>query len=327
MTQRSAQESDLILTDEIDAPIGVVGQHEHIADAAKHRRVPDQQRPRRQRHALPPRDGLVAVARRRLHRRCPPRRTRAARMQRLPEQALDLLIVRRRRLALCDRNRERDRRQRAERHLARVERRPLRTAWRLRAARADRDRVIDLPRDLQILARTAADPLKAAGQRPGQVVIPRRRRGRAVQRCTEDEVSRKERELGIVHQRREPRVAQQLEHCGHSCRAVTAAVDVRRLHLRRLRPRRHGWERRERADRDARLRRRTRSRARASTLARGLGLLRLTAAALAGGRIVVAWTHIITPIALSRFLFAINTICRAAPIGALAIPPVLRYTA
>ena len=62
----------------------------------------------------------------------------------------------------------------------------------------------------------------------------------------------------------------------------------------------------------------------ASALARSLR--RLTAAALAGGRIVVAWTHIITPIALSRFLFAINTICRAAPIGALAIPPVLRYT-
>ena len=61
-----------------------------------------------------------------------------------------------------------------------------------------------------------------------------------------------------------------------------------------------------------------------SALARGLR--RLTAAALAGGRIVVAWTHIITPIALSRFLFAINTICRAAPIGALAIPPFLRYT-
>ncbi len=38
-----------------------------------------------------------------------------------------------------------------------------------------------------------------------------------------------------------------------------------------------------------------------------------TRSGLAGRRIVVAWTHIITPIALSRFLFAINTICRAAP--------------
>ena len=320
----SAQKADLILADEIDAAAGVVGQHEHIADTAKHRRIPDQQRSCRQRHALPPRDGLVAVARRRLHRRRPPRRVWAARMQRLPEQALELVVIGGRRLALRRRDRERDRRQRAERHLARIERRALRAARRLCAARADRDRVVDLPRDLQILARTAADPLKAAGQRAGQVVIPCRRRGRAVQRCTEDEVSREERKLGIVHQRRDPRVAQQLEHRGHTGRAVTPAVDVRRLHLRRTRPRRHGREWRERADRDAGLRRRARGRDGASALARSLR--RLTAAALAGGRIVVAWTHIITPIALSRFLFAINTICRAAPIGALAIPPVLRYT-
>ena len=320
----SAQKADLILADEIDAAAGVVGQHEHITDAAEHRRVPDQERTCRQRHGLPACNGLVAVARRGLHRRRAPRRARTARMQRLPEQALELVVIRRRRLALRRRDRERHRRQRAERHFARVERGAFCAARRLRAARADRDRVVDLPRNLQILTRAAADALKAAGQRAGQVVIPCRRRGRAVQRCTEDEVSREEGELRIVHQRRDPGIAQQLEHRGHTCRAVTPAVDVRRLHLRRTRPRRHGREWRERADRDAGLRRRARGRTGASALARGLR--RLTAAALAGGRIVVAWTHIITPIALSRFLFAINTICRAAPIGALAIPPVLRYT-
>ena len=140
-------------------------------------------------------------------------------MQRLPQQALELGI--RFVLRLGRRDRKRHRRQRTHRHRTGRKSRTRRAAA---VCRADRNRIVDLPADLQIITCTGLDADKLARKRSCEIVVGGRRRVRAIQGRAENEIGRKKCELAVIHKRGKTRVAQQLQSAQHPCRAAAAAA-------------------------------------------------------------------------------------------------------
>mgnify|MGYP006911244726 FL=1 len=172
----SSGEADRILADVVDSAVGVVCQHQHLADASEHRRIRNQQRSCRDGHGASAGEaGVRAVAGRGLHDGSSIGKRRTTRMQRLPQQALELGI--RFVLRLGRRDRKRHRRQRTHRHRTWRKRRPRRAAA---VCRADRNRIVDLPADLQIITCTGLDADKLARKRSCEIVVGGRRRVRAI---------------------------------------------------------------------------------------------------------------------------------------------------
>ena len=171
-----AGETDGGLADVVDSPVRIVCKHEHIADASEHCRIRNEQRACCDGGCTTAGELCIrAVAGCRLHDgRVVPKR-RPARMQCLPEQALELCI----RLLLRCRHGDGkcDRCEGTHRHCVCRKRRAGGAAA---VRRADRNRIVKLAADLQIVACTRLDAHKLARKRPCEVIIRGRSCVRAV---------------------------------------------------------------------------------------------------------------------------------------------------